>query len=1008
MRRITYVIAALLAVLWMAPLEAQQPTGTVRGRVTDDATQQPLSGATITVGSRSARTQTGGDYTVTAVPAGTYTVQVRMLGYSPTTRDITVAAGQTLVADFALTPQAVNLTEIVVTGYGEQKAGNITGAVKEVTSTEFNTGRIVSPEQLISGKVAGVQVVDNNEPGGSLSLRIRGATSVTASSEPLYVIDGQPIGTGAGGGISSGRDPLNVLNPNEIESITVLKDAASAAIYGTNAANGVVLITTKRGRGGPHFDYTGSMSGSQITKVPDLLNAVQFDSAVRQYAPTRVDSLLGQNTDWFSEIDRTAMGQEHNLAISGSGESNNYRLSVGYVNQKGIIDASGTERVSLGMNYEQRLLNDNLDVKLNAKGARASDDFTPTDVLGNAAAMAPTQPVLDSTSATGYWDWHTANASPSNPVASVNLGSNTGLTYRSIGNIEAQYALPFFQALKANVNLAYDIGKMERQFFYPNNLAAQVRQFHGQYNLVNGTDANSVLETYLNYASPLKALPGDIDVTGGYSYTQQHSDRLTYDARGLSTNLIGDNGIVPATNVSTTSSVTDYKLISFFGRINYNYADRYLLAVTARRDGSSRFGAGNQWATFPAVSLAWRLSDEGFLRNWAALSDLKLRGSWAKTGNQAFGDYLQYPTYTYSNPQAQYQFGNQFINTIRPSAVDPSIHWEETQAYNVGLDYGFANQRFSGAIEWYTKNTKNLIFFIPVAAGTNLSNYVTTNVGEMRNRGFELSLSARLAEAQGKGFGWTADFQVSNNTNELLSIDPNKAVAKILTGGISGGVGNNAEVLQPGSPINSFFVYQQQYDSAGKPIEGSYVDQPTVLDSVACGGANPATGCVGLYRPDGVINDSDRRPFHDPAPKWILSHSSYLTYGNFDLSFTLRAWVGNYVYNNVASALGAYQNLTGSAMPANLHASVLKTGFVTPQYYSDFYVEDGSFLRLDNITLGYAFTYRGQPWRIFATVQNAFTLTGYSGVDPTAGLNGIDNNIYPRSRTFVGGLSVRL
>jgi hypothetical protein len=312
-----------------------------------------------------------------------------------------------------------------------------------------------------------------------------------------------------------------------------------------------------------------------------------------------------------------------------------------------------------------------------------------------------------------------------------------------------------------------------------------------------------------------------------------------------------------------------------------------------------------------------------------------------------------------------------------------------------------------GAVDWYVKNTSDLIFYVPVAAGTNLSNYVTTNIASMRNRGIEASLSLVLKQGSKGGLGWTADFNASHNANELISINPSKSVKQVLTGGISGGVGNNVEVLQPGSPINSFFVYQQQYDSTtGKPIEGGYVDQPTVLDST-CASAAPPVGCVGLYRPDGVINDADRRPFHDPSPKWILSHSSYLTYGKLDLSFTLRAYLGSYVYNNVASNLGAYQNLTGSGMPANLQSSVLETGFVVPQYYSDYYVEDASFLRMDNITLGYAFNYNGQPWRIYGTVQNAFTLTGYSGVDPTAGLNGIDNNIYPRSRTFTGGLSVR-
>jgi len=393
----------------------------------------------------------------------------------------------------------------------------------------------------------------------------------------------------------------------------------------------------------------------------------------------------------------------------------------------------------------------------------------------------------------------------------------------------------------------------------------------------------------------------------------------------------------------------------------------------------------------------------------ASLSDLKLRVSWARTGNQAFRDYLQYPTYTYSDALTKVQFGNVFLTTLRPSAVDTSIHWEKTSAYNAGLDFGFSNQRFSGSVDWYTKNTTDLIFTVPVCAGCNLSNLVTTNIGSMRNRGFDLSLNARLLEGRANRLVWTAAFTASHNTNELLTINPNKSVTRILIGGIAGGVGNLVQVLQPGMPVNSFFVFQQRYAN-GKPVYDAanplnmYVDQPTVRDTVAC---PAAPGCVGRYRPDGVINDADRRPFHDPAPKWILGHSSYLSYGRFDASFTLRAYLGNWVYNNVASANGAYQNLTGSAMPSNLHASVLTTGFVVPQYYSDYYVEDASFLRMDNLTLGYSLSYRGQPLRVFATMQNAFTITGYSGVDPTSGLNGLDNNIYPRARTITTGLSVR-
>jgi iron complex outermembrane receptor protein len=380
-----------------------------------------------------------------------------------------------------------------------------------------------------------------------------------------------------------------------------------------------------------------------------------------------------------------------------------------------------------------------------------------------------------------------------------------------------------------------------------------------------------------------------------------------------------------------------------------------MASVSIRQDGSSRFGPSNQWGTFPAASVGWRISQEPFMQGVGGLSELKLRASWAQTGNQAFGDYLYYPTYTYSDALSKVQIGGQFITTIRPSAVDPDIHWEKTTAYDVGLDYGFSNQRFSGSIDWYQKNTSDLLFNVPVAAGTNLGNFVTTNIGKMQNTGLEFALSMRVFEPRPGGVNWDASFTASHNSNELVGINPSKSVARILTGNISGGVGNLVQVLQPGVPINSFFVFQQRYDAQGKPVydpatpTNMYVDQ----------------------NGDGLINDGDRRPFHDPSPKWIFGHTSYLTYGKFDGGFTLRAYLGNWVYNNVASALGAYQNLSGSAMPANLQASVLKTEFVVPQYYSDYYVEDGSFLRLDNITLGYSFNLKHQPFRLYGTVQNA-------------------------------------
>jgi TonB-dependent starch-binding outer membrane protein SusC len=985
MKRVRCLLGVLLAVLWVVPLGAQQPTGTIRGRVTDAGTQQPISGVNVTFGTRGALSHADGIYVIAGVPASTDSVRARMIGYAPAAQLVTVAGGDTVSVDFALTAQAVSLSELVVVGYGAQRAGTITGAVKQVTSAEFNTGRIVTPQQLIQGKVAGVQVVDNNEPGGGLSIRIRGATSVNASSDPLYVIDGMPISSV----LSAGRDPLNFLNPDDIESITVLKDASAAAIYGANAANGVVLITTKRSRQhGPEVQYSASLSSSSVTRTPSLLSADQFRAAVAAQAPTRSSLLGNANTNWFDLIDRSGFGQQHDVVVSGAGQSSDYRFSVGYLNQDGIIRNSSTERLSLGLNYAQTLLNDDLSITTNVRGSRTFDHFQAGDVLGNAVGMAPTQPVLDPNNPTGYWDWPTTGASASNPVASLNRSVSQGSTWRSVGNIQGAYHLPFLRSLTANVNLGYDLTQANNQTFIPNDLAAQIRQGQGFLSLSNRNQSNLVGEWYLNYSAPIGVVAGNIDVTGGYSYSQSHSESPYFQETGLPSNQLGINGITvdPKSVVQNTTNVVDYKLISFFGRFNYNLNDRYLLAASVRRDGSSRFGPGNQWGTFPSVSLAWRVSQEPFLRDVTAISDLKLRASWAKTGNQSFGDYLQYPTYAFSNDQAEYYFGGTFISTIRPGAVDPNIHWETTKSYNLGVDYALFNNRISGAVDWYTKNTSDLIFTVPVAAGTNFSNLVTTNIGSMRNRGIEFSVSAKVLEGRDQGLGWTADFTVSHNANQLISINPNQSVSQINVGGIGGGTGNTIQVLMPGQPINSFLVCQQYYLN-GKPKQNTYLN--------AAG--DTVSGCA-----------SALRPFHSPWPTVELGHTSYFSYNKFDLSFTLRAQLGNYVYNNVAASNGSYQNITtGNVTPSNMDASVLQTGFTAPQYLSDYYVQNASFLRMDNITFGYAFQYGGRPWRAYATIQNAFTITGYDGVDPTAGLNGIDNNIYPRSRTFSGGLSVR-
>ena len=1014
MKGLPYAIGLVLAAVCVTPLPAQQGTGTVRGRVTDESTQQPLRGATVSLGGQRAETRADGGYLLQNVPAGTDSMRVTLIGYGPVTRAVTVVTDQPVDVDVALTAQAVNLAEVVVVGYGQEKQGNITGAVTNVTSGEFNTGRVITPTELIQNKVPGVQVVENNEPGGRTSIRVRGPTSTSASNEPLYVVDGLPI-AGVNG---LGRDPLNFLNPDDIASISVLRDAGAAAIYGTNAANGVVLITTKRGKQGegPKFEYTGSVSASDITKTPSMLTADQFAAAVAQHAPGSVGQLQTANTDWFREIDRTGFGQEHNVAISGAGSAMDYRISGNFLDQKGIIQKNKTRRLGLGANYNQRLANDRLTLRFNVRGTREDDDFVPLGVLSNAAQFGPTQSVFDPNSATGFYNWPgNTLTSADNPLELLTLAQERATTYRSVGNVQGEYSLPMIEGLRANINLGYDITRAERENFQPSVVHAQTKTGNGGFqSRFTPTQTNTVLETYLNYTTPKPIGPGTLDLTGGYSWSKSHTDSSFYQGDGLSTDGLGNDGLAVAARIKNNLFIQESKLISFFGRANYNVNDKYIFAASIRRDGSSRFGTANDYGTFPSVSAAWRVSQEPFLRGFKGLSDLKLRASWAKTGNQSFGDYLAYSSYQLSDGLSRYQFGDTVFTTSRPSAVDPNIKWEATKAYNIGLDFGFANQRISGSVDWYLKKTDDLLFRVPVAAFSNLSNFVTTNIGSMKNRGIEFSLSAKVLQSSSRnGLNWNMDFTAAHNNNELTQITPFGGEAlKILVGNVSGGVGTTIQVLQPGFPVNSFYVFTHIREN-GKPI---YKDvNGDRVDGIPNGTINDQDLYVDVNG-DGVINQGDLRPFHDPAPSWILGHSSYLAMGQWDLGFTLRAYIGNYAYNNVASAMGDFRELTQGS-PYNLHSSVLETNFATQQLQSDFYVEDASFLRMDNITLGYSFNLRGQQARVFGTVQNVFTVTGYSGVDPaaniaptptTSSVNGIDNNVYPRSRTFSGGLSLRL
>jgi iron complex outermembrane receptor protein len=979
-------------------------TGSITGTVTSAEGATPVAGVRIVVAGTTigAMTHDDGRYTISVQP-GTYSLRAVRIGFAPDSASgVLVGAGQVTTVNFSLRPSAVTLATVDVVGYGTQEVRDRTGSVATVSSEEFNTGRIVSPEELIRAKVPGVLVVDNNQPGGGMAVRIRGGTSTTANNEPLYVVDGVPLPVG--GGITnstatdplSGRNPLNFLNPKDIESISVLKDASATAIYGSRGANGVILITTKSGALGPQFAYTGTVSGSRVTGGPKLLDATQYRAAVQQFAPSRVAGLGSASTDWLAEIEQDAGGQEHNLEIGGRRDDMMYRIGLNYLDQEGVLRDTKVQRLAASFNYSDRLFDDRLSVRTHLKGARTKDRFTPGGVLGNAVSFAPTQPVLTASGQFFEWtDWR----GPNNPIAELTLVDDEGTTLRSIGSVEGEVEIPYLTGLTATVRAGYDVADADRTQFFPRTLQAQIEAGGrpGNFSRNSPSHLNTVLDAYARYERRLDQFSSDIDLTVGYSTERNRAEYPSFYAQGLITDLLGPSGVPINENTDDAPfySIDESRLVSGFGRLNYSLLDRYLFTVTVRRDGSSRFGPDNQWGTFPSAAFAWRLSEEPFLRDRIPLSDVKLRVSWGTNGNQAVGNYLSFTRYSFGQSTAQVQFGNTWVSTIRPSASDPNLRWEETRSTDVGLDFGFLNNRFAAAIDFYTKKTTDLIFNVPTAAGTALSNFITTNLGTVRNRGFEVAVSGIVVDGGDGGFTWNANINASTNKNELLTI--NKAgVQRILTGGIAGGVGSLIQVFEPGQPINSFFVYEHKREN-GKPI---------YRDVNGSGGIDEQDLYVDING-DGVVNQSDRRAYQSPQPKWILGHSSNLTWRGFDASFTLRAYFGNYVYNNVASNLGHFGFLDQPA-PVSVHASALETGFARPQLLSDVYVEDASFVRMDNLTVGYTFDRlaRLERPRIFGTIQNVFTSTDYSGVDPTAGVNGIDNNIYPRSRTFLAGLTV--
>lgn len=982
---------ALLLVLCTLSSVAWSQNRTITGNVTSGDEKSSMPGVSIL--------EKGTSNGVISDSDGNFSIQVKsessilifsFVGYSPQE----VSVGSQSSVSIILQPDVANLSEVVVIGYGTVKKSDATGAVAAVGSEDFNRGVVNSPQELIAGKIPGVSITSiSGAPGQTSNILIRGGASLNASNAPLVVIDNVPISNDNQGG---SPNILSIINPNDIETYTVLKDASATAIYGSRASNGVIIITTKRGKDGFKINYNVTATLYTIPKMVDVYNGNEFRDLInQQYAGnTAITSLLGTaNTNWQKEIYNNAVGMDHNLSFSGKALKNlPYRVSLGYNNTDGILKTYNFKRTTAAVGLDPTFFNNALRVSVNVKAMQNNNNFADQGAIGDAIAYDPTKPVRNGNTAwRGYTTWTSGgidgtgiNLAPANPVARLELTDNTSEVKRSIGNVKLDYSIPFIQGLTASLNLGYDVSKTEgrndvldnTQWVYNPTLRG------GRYNPYYRKMNNTLLDFYLNYAKDLTSIESKLDVTGGYSYNYFHS--LGADS---TMNALKE----PASAILKNNFETDFLLLSFFGRANYTFKDKYILTATLRADATSRFSQerGNRWGLFPAFAFAWKMKEEGFLSSVDAISDLKLRIGYGITGQQDIltgNDYPYIPVYTRSNSAARYQLGDTFYNTLRPDGYDANIRWEVTTTFNAGFDYGLWNDRITGTLDVYYKKSDDLIAFIDLPAGTNFFPALTTNVGNLTNKGVELGINGVVVN--NNAWNWRAGFNITYNKNEItklnLNDDPNTYVR---TGSIGATTDGYIQAQKVGSPRSSFYVFQQVYDDSGKPLEDVFADR----------------------NKDGVVNENDLYLYKKPDPTVYLGVNSRVTYKKWDFSFSGRASFGNYAYNNVA-ANSTYGALYNSLMYlSNMSTQADKTKFSSPTNtrFSDYYIENASFFRMDNINLGYTFSnlYKDKlKVRVGAGVQNVFVITKYSGLDPEIS-GGIDNNFFPRTRSFLFNLN---
>ena len=985
-KKVSKLSAVLITFLLFALTSSAQ--NTISGRVTDSKDGTGLPGVTVaSKGTKNVvQTTSDGSFTI-SVPANS-TLIITSVGFEAQQ----ISVGSKNAINVSLVQSSSRLNEVVVIAYGSRRRGDLTGAITSVSSKDFQKGFIPSSEQLLQGKVAGLQITSGGGyAGGGSKIRIRGGSSLSAGNEPLIVIDGVPVESN---GIAGSANLLNTINPNDIESISVLKDASATALYGSRASNGVLIITTKKGaKGKLKYNFNSQFSLGEVADQVDVLTGDELREVINADAATTGNNtykkLLGTaNTNWQNEIYRKAAGFDNNLSASGSIGNLPFRASVGYLNQEGILKTDKFKRFSSAINLSPKFLNDHLAVNVNVKYSQTKNRFANAGAIGSAVAFDPTQPVYESNKYGGYFEWLQADKKPidlstRNPLGLLDLRHNTSTVNRVIGNVQLDYKLHFLPDLHVLLNLGMDYAKGMGDDI-TDSLSATSYKTAGRVSHYQQKKQNILADAQLFYTKQIKSINSKFDLLVGHSYQDFYTDVYNY----ASFSQRGNMDTLPNSIPAFKRDKPEYRLESYLGRLNFSIADKYLFTGSLRRDASSKFSNSTRVGYFPSAAFAWKIKDE-FFKNTNIISDLKLRLGWGSTGQQEGIGYYSYLTrYSQSNSSAQYQFGNNFYTFLRPEGYDASIKWETTTTTNVGLDFGFLNNRISGSVDYYFKKTKDLLSPVPVAPGGNFVNLIVTNVGNIENEGVEFTLNTTPVKTA--NFNWDFGFNVAYNKNKITNLlkQQDANFKGIDVGGIGGGTGNNIGKFNVGYAPYTYFVYKQIYNQNGKPIEGLYED----------------------INRDGKIDNDDRYYYKKPAPDFLFGASTQVFYKKISLGLAAHGMVGNYLYNNYNSNSGVLRAIKNPInFIGNASSNYLETRFSNNQYLSDYYIENASFLRLDNINLGYSVgkVLRDKAsLRISASVQNVGIITKYSGLDPeNSSDSGVDGNIYPRPRVYSLGLN---